>query len=187
MSDMATKEAQAPLDYDEITGETCPICGENQLTLFETVREVPFFGMCHIFSMDCLACKYHKGDVEAEADPGKVTYTLLVESEEDMKIRVVKSSNANVKLGSVGSIEAGETANGYITNVEGLLTRMQKQIESLRDAASSEGDSATAKKCKNALKKLTRVLWGQEPMKIVLKDPTGNSAIISDKAIKQKK
>ena len=182
---MAETNPQAGMtseDYEEITGELCPFCNEKTLTLMETAREVPFFGVCHIFSMDCSNCKYHKADVESDEDRGPVTYTFTVESEDDLKVRVIKSSNADVKLGTIGSIESGETANGYITNIEGLLKRMQRQIEHLRDAASAEGDAETAKKCKNHLKKMTRVLWGQEPMKIVLKDPTGNSAIISDKA-----
>lgn len=172
-------------DYDEITGETCPICGEKTLTLMETSREIPFFGVCYIFSMDCSSCKYHKADVESEEDRGKVQYTFTIESEEDLKVRVIKSSNASVKLGSLGTIESGEAANGYISNIEGILKRMQRQIEHVRDAASAEGDKATAKKAKNHLKKITRVLWGQEPLKIILKDPTGNSAIVSDKAEKK--
>lgn len=173
-------------DYDQITGEQCPICSEKTLTLTEMSREIPFFGVCYIFSMDCTSCKYHKADVEAEEDRGKVQYTINIDSEDDMKIRVVKSSHADIKLGSVGSIQSGDTANGYVTNIEGVLNRMKKQIETVRDVAQAEGDSATAKKAKNHLKKLTRVIWGQDSMKIVLKDPTGNSAIISDKAEKKK-
>lgn len=175
---MAEPNAPTSEDYDEITGETCPFCHEKTLSLMETSREVPFFGVCHIFSMDCTSCKYHKADVESDEDRGPVTYTFTVENEDDLKVRVIKSSNADVKLGMIGTIESGETANGYITNIEGLIKRMQRQIESLKETAD---DADVAKKCKNHLKKITRVLWGQEPMKIVIKDPTGNSAIISDK------
>lgn len=179
---MAEEKAPTSEDYDEITGETCPFCNNKTLSLMETSREIPFFGVCHIFSMDCTSCKYHKSDVESDEDRGPATYTFTVESEDDLNVRVIKSSHANIKLGMIGSIESGEAASGYISNIEGLLKRMQRQIETLRDVASGEGDKSTAKKCKNHLKKLTRVLWGQEPLKIVLKDPTGNSAIISDKA-----
>jgi C4-type Zn-finger protein len=33
---------------------------------------------------------------------------------------------------------------------------------------------------------LGRVMWGQESLKMTIEDPTGNSAIISDKAVKGK-
>lgn len=173
--------------HETIEGELCPFCNHKTLSLTELHREVPYFGMCYLFSMNCDTCKYHKSDVEVENNNGPVTYTLTVDSEEDLKIRVIKSSGATVKLGSIGSIESGETANGYISNVEGLINRMKHQIESVRDVAQGEGDKDTVKKCKNALKKITRVLWGQEPLKISLKDPSGNSAIISDKAEKKNK
>jgi len=170
-------------DHEIIEGELCPFCNNKTLTLMETVREIPFFGMCHIFSMDCSECKYHKADVEAEQQQDAVKYTLDVDSEDDMKIRVVKSSSANVKIPYVGDILAGETSNGYITNVEGILNRIKQQVEHLRDAAD---DPADAKKAKNLLKKLTKIMWGQEKCKIIIEDPEGNSAIISPKAKREK-
>lgn len=172
-------------DYEQVTGETCPFCHEKKLTLMEARREIPYFGVCFLFSMDCSGCGYHKADVEAEEQHAPAKYTFLLESEEDLKVRVVKSSNATVKIGTVGSIEPGEAANGYVTNIEGLLNRIKRQVEHLKDVAQEEGDEETVKKAKNHLKKLTRALWGQEPMKIVLDDPTGNSAIISPKTEKK--
>ena len=53
---------------ETIDGELCPFCNNKTLTLTETSRDIPFFGVCHIFSMDCSSCKYHKADVEAEAN-----------------------------------------------------------------------------------------------------------------------
>ena len=47
-----------------------------------------------------------------------------------------------------------------------------------------EEDEESKKKAKNLLKKITRIIWGQEKQKIIIEDPSGNSAIISDKAIK---
>jgi zinc finger protein len=172
-------------DYETVEGETCPFCHQKTLTLMEARREIPFFGVCYLFSMNCSSCKYHKADVESEEEHGPAKYTFMLENEEDLHVRVVKSSNATVKIGSIGSIESGEAASGYISNIEGILKRIQHQIEHLRDAASAEGDKETAKKAKNHLKKLTRILWGQESIKITLSDPTGNSAIISPKAEKK--
>ena len=86
----------AETDYEQVTGETCPVCHEKQLTLMETRREVPYFGMCYLFSMDCGACGYHKADVEAEEEHPAAKYEFTVASEEDLTVRVVKSSNATV-------------------------------------------------------------------------------------------
>lgn len=166
-----------------IEGETCPMCHAKTLSLMELDRDIPFFGPVAIFSMDCNTCKYHKGDVEVINEQEPCRYTLEITSEEDMSIRVVKSAMANVKIPHVGTIEGGENANGYVTNVEGVLNRIKKQVEFLRDSAE---DKTEEKKAKNLLKKITKITWGQEPAKLIIEDVTGNSAIISEKAVKEK-
>ena len=61
---------------------------------------------------------------------------------------------------------------------------MVKQLEIIRD--NDEEEEESRKKAKNMIKKLHRVIWGQEKQKLIIEDPTGNSAIISDKAVKEK-
>ncbi|MFH1506089.1 MAG: ZPR1 zinc finger domain-containing protein [archaeon] len=167
----------------EITGETCAFCHKKTLTLRESEMEVPFFGLVHLFSMDCSTCGYYKADIESNEQKEPSKFVLEIDCEDDMKIRIVKSSTATIKYGQLGSVEPGEASNGYITNVEGLLNRFKKQVEHLRDEAEDKEDR---KKAKNMVKKLTRVMWGQEKLKLTIEDPSGNSAIISDKAKKEK-
>ena len=168
---------------DVLHGQPCPVCHAKTLTLIEDKREVPFFGMCYLFSMTCSSCKYHKADVEVEKKQDPTRFTLDITSEDDMKIRVVKSAEATVKIPHMVTVEGGEASNGYISNVEGVLTRIKTAIELPRD---SEEDEEAQKKAKNQLKKLQRAMWGQEPLKLIIEDPTGNSAIISEKAMKSK-
>ncbi|MEK6962832.1 MAG: ZPR1 zinc finger domain-containing protein [Nanoarchaeota archaeon] len=176
---MAEKK-KAEEAVEVIENELCPFCNEKKLTLTEAVREVPYFGNCHLFGMDCSGCGYHKADVEPEEKRTPSKYTFEITKEEDMKIRVVKSADATVKIPHIGSIEPGEFSNGYVTNIEGVLNRIKKQVEVLRDTAEEEEDR---KKAKNILKKMTRIMWGQENCKFILEDPSGNSAIISEKTV----
>ena len=60
-----------------------------------------------------------------------------------------------------------------------MLDRVKKIIESERD--SSEDDDVK-KNAKNLLKKIWKVKLGDLPLKIIIEDESGNSAIISDKA-----
>ncbi len=161
------------------------MCNENQLTLREEEIEIPFFGRVFVFSMECSACGYKKSDVEPAEEKEPCKYTLEVSSEEDLNIKIVKSGEATVKIPHIITIEPGPAANGYVTNVEGLLERVKKDIES---AAEGEGDEdpEIKKKAKNLIKKLNNVLVGRETLKIIIEDPSGHSAIISDKAQKSK-
>lgn len=166
-----------------IEGEQCPFCNHKTMTLRQMDRDIPYFGQVYIFSMDCSSCNYHKSDLELEKGEEKpVKYTLPIESEEDLKVRIVKSSSCLLKIPHIGSIEPGEAANGYVTNVEGILNRIKHQVENFRE---NTDDETEKKKAKNALKKIQRILWGQDKAKIILEDPQGNSAIISEKAIKK--
>ncbi|MBW2996042.1 ZPR1 zinc finger domain-containing protein [Candidatus Woesearchaeota archaeon] len=168
---------------EKLDNQPCPMCREKKMTLIEDEKEIPYFGKVYVFSMTCSNCKYHKADVEAADQHEPSKYSIEISGDKDMKIRIVKSSEATVKIPHVVTIEPGPGANGYVTNIEGILNRVKHQIESAKE---SEDDPAAKKKAKNLLKKLTRVMWGKEKLKIIIEDPTGNSAIISDKAVKSK-
>ena len=168
---------------DILKGETCPVCGKKTLTLTESDIEVPFFGKLFVFSMICESCKYKKVDVEAAEQHEPARYTLDVNTKEDLNARVIKSSEATVKIPYIGSIEPGPASEGFVSNIEGIINKMKEQIEHWRDG---EEDEAIKTKCKNMIKKLQRALGASEELKIIIEDPTGNSAIISDKAKKEK-
>lgn len=181
---MAKSEIREEIKPPEVIGgQPCPVCQKNTLALMEDEREIPYFGKCYLFSMTCSNCHYHKADIEAAEQHEPARYTLDITSEEDMKIRVVKSAQAAIKIPHMISMEGGDNSNGFISNIEGVLNRMKKVIEFARD---NEEDPELQKKAKNQLKKLLRVTWGQESAKLILEDPTGNSAIISEKAVKGK-
>ena len=182
-TDKQSTDKQADKKIDVLEGQECPICGEKKLTLTESEDDIPYFGKVYLFSMQCSGCKFHKADLESAEEREPVKYTIEVSGEADMKIRIVKASTATVKIPHVVTIESGEGSVGYISNIEGLLSRVKHQIESAMEA---EEDEALKKKAKNLLKKLRRVEWGDEKLKIIIEDKTGNSAIISEKAEKAK-
>jgi len=161
----------------------CPFCGEKKALLREEDIEIPFFGRAFVFSLECEACGTRKSDVEAAEQKEPCRYTLELESEDDLNIKIVKSSEATVKIPRIVTIESGPASNGYVTNVEGLLERVKKVIQSTME---SEDDESAKKKAKNLLKKIAKALVGREKLKIIIEDPSGHSAIISDKAQKSK-
>lgn len=177
---MTKEEKEGP---DILEGQKCPMCFKETLTLMEHGQEVPFFGPILVFSMNCNNCNYHKADVECLEQHEGAKYTLTVSEEKDLSIRVVKSSSATVKIPRIMSIEPGPAANGYVTNVEGILNRVKVQLEKTRDLAEDDEDR---KKAKNLLKKVQAALWGHDTIDVIIEDPEGNSAIISDKAKKEK-
>ena len=164
----------------ELKDQKCPICGKDKLTLTEEDYDIPHFGKCFLMTMHCDSCHYHTSDVESEENKGPIKITFEVEKEEDMRVRVIKSSEAAVKIPQMRmSMEPGTASTGFLSNIEGLLNRFKKIIESERDNAE---DQSIRKKAKNLLKKLWKVELGEEKLKIIIEDPSGNSAIVSEKA-----
>lgn len=168
-------------DAEVLKGQLCPFCNKKALSLSEEDLDIPFFGKVFLFGMNCEACKYRKSDVEVAEQREPTRWMLEVKSKDDLNARVIRSSVGVIKIPHVGSIEPGPDAEGFVTNVEGVLERFKEQIEHLRD---SEDEEEGRKKAKNLLKKLQKVLLGEESLKIIIEDKSGNSAIISERAEK---
>ena len=129
--------------------------------------------------MNCEACDFSKCDIEAEEEREGSSQTINIDSEKDMRIKIIRSSFGTVKIPQIRmKIEGGENSEGFITDVEGLICRFEDITEKERD---SSDDPSAKKSAKNLLKKLRKIKLGDIPIKITIEDPTGNSAIISDK------
>lgn len=166
-------------NISELKNQICPICHEKTLTLTESETEIPYFGLTYLFSMNCSNCKFHKADVECAEQKPPVRYSIDVSGEKDLKIRVVKSSNATLRIPRIVEITPGPASNGYITNIEGVIKRIKHMFEAQKDI---EEENDKKREYYKLIKKLNRVLWGSESIRIIIEDPTGNSAIISEKA-----
>lgn len=166
---------------EKIENERCPFCRKKTLILTEDEQDIPFFGKTYIFSMICSNCNYKKADVEAaeRKEPCKITFEI--NNAKDMQVRVVKSSEATIKIPQLKmSVTPGPNSEGYISNIEGVIYRFKKVIEDERDVAE---DDETKENAKKLLKKLWKVELGEMPLKVIFEDPSGNSAIISEKTL----
>src|SRR3989338_4199010 len=165
---------------EKLTKQPCPFCSKKTLALVEDQKDIPYFGKVYLFSMNCSSCKYNKADVESAEQKPAAKYTMDIESAKDMGVRIVKSSTATVKMPQLRlSVTPGPASIGYISNIEGVITRFEDVIK--QEKEDSE-DLEAKKKCKNLLKKLWKIKLGDVKTKIAIEDPYGNSAIVSNKA-----
>ncbi|HII14899.1 MAG TPA: ZPR1 zinc finger domain-containing protein [Nanoarchaeota archaeon] len=169
---------------DKIDGEKCPMCGEKKLTLIEDEQDIPYFGKTFIYSMQCSNCGFFKSDVEAAETKEPCKITFKVEKEADLKVRLVKSSEAKVTIPELkADMTPGENSIGFVSNTEGLIDKFEKIIQGEKKAAEEEDDAAVKTRAKNLLKKIWNAKCGEGALTIIIEDPSGNSAIISEKAV----
>ncbi len=133
--------------------------------------------------IQCSSCKYKHVDIFTLEEKGHVRFTLKVAGEGDMSVRVVRSSHASIEIPELGvKITPGAQADGYISNVEGVLSRLEDVVLT----AESWNKGKKAEKSRELLERIKRIKQGKESIHLILDDPTGNSAIISKKVVKVK-
>ena len=162
-----------------IENQQCPVCGKNEAVYSEYEIEDPYAGTIYILSLKCNACGYRRSDLELENSSEPAIYELVVENKDDLNIRVVKSGECEIKIPEMG-ISVDSTFNGehFVSNVEGVLVRFREQLEFLE---SEETNKKIVEKINSFIDKINSVINGEEKIKLILKDKSGNSTIISNK------
>ena len=161
----------------------CPICGgKGTLKAIQHIHEIPYFGKVMESTIICEKCGYRNADVMILEDRPPKLYTVKVENEKDLFTRVVRSKSGTIELEEIGvKIEPGPAAEGFITNVEGVLERVRETLLMAREFRKQEGDEEAVKKADEILQYIEDVKEGKKPLTVKIADPLGNSALIGEK------
>ena len=159
----------------------CPCCNTEIEYLYKT-ENIPYFSDILIISAICPSCGYRFVDTQLlkQADPAR--YTVAVEAEDDLAIRVVRSMSASIEIPELGvRIDPGPSCQGFVSNVEGVLDRIVEVVKgAVRWGTDVEKENASA-----LLADIARVKAGTFPITLILEDPCGNSGIIAEKTVKE--
>ena len=74
-------------------------------------------------------------------------------------------------------VEPGPKSEGYVTNVEGILTRFE---DSVKKALNLFDDEQSQKNAKNTLKQIEELKKGNGTATLIIMDPFGQSNIVSE-------
>ncbi|MEM5869774.1 MAG: ZPR1 zinc finger domain-containing protein [Candidatus Aenigmatarchaeota archaeon] len=161
----------------------CPVCKNQSLVFSSTTTEIPYFGKILILSLKCESCGFKHNDVLNLEIKDPLSYRIEIEEEKDLTAKVVRASSGTIIIPELGvKIEPGSQAEGFITNVEGVLERIERVLKSQIEVQKDK----KLEKVKELLEKIGKMREGKEKFTLILKDPFGNSAIISPKAKKRK-
>jgi len=157
--------------------EKCPVCGtESELQFLP--YEIPHFGEAMIFTVVCPSCGYRSTDVMILSGEKRRRYEMEVSSAQDLNVQVIRSSFGSIEIPELGvSVEPGR-GESFISTVEGVLKRVEEVLKMLsRDVVGGK-----KKRAEYILKQIEQIKAGEMCMTLIIDDPTGNSALISDKA-----
>jgi zinc finger protein len=158
----------------------CPCCNTDIEYLYKT-ENIPYFSDILIISAVCPSCGYKFVDTQLLKHGEPARYTVPVVTADDLAIRVVRSMSASIEIPELGvRIDPGPVCQGFVSNVEGVLDR----IETVVKGALSWGNEVEKENAAALLADIARVKAGTFPVTLILEDPSGNSGIIADTAIK---
>ncbi|WP_461865665.1 ZPR1 zinc finger domain-containing protein [Thermococcus sp.] len=170
-------------EIQEVHLGDCPICGaKNSLKAFQHIHEIPYFGKVMESTIICEKCGYRNADIMILEEREPKLYTVRVEEEKDLFTRVVRSKSGSIELEEIGvKIEPGPAAEGFITNIEGVLERVRETLLMTRDFKRQDGEDEAVKKVDELLTYIEKVREGKKPLTVKIMDPFGNSALIGEK------
>ncbi|MCX6682517.1 MAG: ZPR1 zinc finger domain-containing protein [Methanoregula sp.] len=159
----------------------CPSCSNEIEYLYQT-ENIPYFSEILIISANCPTCGYRYVNTQLlkSAEPSR--YEFSISAAEDLSTRVVRSMGGTVKIPELGvQIDPGPACQGFVTNVEGVLDRIEDVVQS----ALLWTEDEEKKNAHVLLERIAQARSGTFPFTLILDDPSGNSAIISKKAKKK--
>lgn len=156
----------------------CPACGiEGVAKSIMKEIEIPHFGKVLETTIQCPSCGFKHSDIIAleQNDPAK--YVIEI-NKNTLSTRVVRSQSATVSIPEVGvKVEPGPKSEGYVTNVEGILTRFE---DAVKKALKLFDDEQSQKNAKNTLKQIEELKKGNGTATLIIMDPFGQSNIVSE-------
>lgn len=141
------------------------------------LTRIPFFREIILTSFSCPHCDFSNTDIQSagQIQERGAKYSLKLAESEDLERQIVKSDTAVFRLEDL-DIEM-PPGHGQLTNVEGILLEILKDLESGQRQRKKE-DPEIWEKIDVVVQSLLKMSLGQKlPFTITIDDPSGNSWI----------
>jgi zinc finger protein len=157
----------------------CPQCNAEIQFQYQT-EEIPYFSEIMLVTGSC-DCGFRSVDTLILKESEPVVWTMQVGNTDDLCARVVRSNRGRMEIPELGIvIDPGPACEACITNIEGILEQVGDVVE--RVLTWAEGEERV--RALSLQRDLRLVREGGKPITLVITDPSGNSAILGDKAKK---
>ncbi len=161
-----------------VTKSICPLCGKEAITNW--VRDnIPFFSEVMYITSIC-ECGFRYTDTLIMTQREPVHYEMKIRTQDDIDARVVRSTSGTIRIPELGvDIEPGPASESFISNIEGVLDR----VADILQMVIRWNESDRTEHAKELLSNIEKIKAGEFGITVIIEDPLGNSAIISENAI----
>lgn len=159
----------------------CPACGQQGIKMSTATTDIPYFGECTETLIRCESCGFKHNDVLILTEKEPVRFAMEVGDEAHLFARVVRSSSGTIRIPELGVlVEPGPLAESFVSNVEGVLNRVEAVVGQL----SRSGNEEQAARARDLIEEIEKGRRGESRFTLVLEDPLGNSAIVHQDAVR---
>ena len=169
---------------ESVIEQSCPMCyTSGSVKMIVNVHEIPYFGEHTELTLSCDNCGWKRTDFLSGDDNTPSKWELAINCN-TVTARVVRSSSCTVRVEELDlEAEPGIAADGYVSNIEGVLNRFMSTIEMLQRQALEDDDEGCYAACQEYIDALRTAIGGEgSDLTLVLLDPLGNSKILHENA-----
>ena len=168
----------------------CPVCSKfGDVYMIAHVSEIPYFGEHTQVTVMCHSCGWRQTDFIPAVGKKAGGWSLVIENEDNLKSRVVRSSSCTVKIEELDlQVFPGSSSTGYVSNVEGVLNRFLKIIDMVFDDLKNDTEVHDEEIARLESMKTQIINLGKKEsnsLTLTLLDPHGQSMIIDKSAIER--
>lgn len=159
----------------------CHQC-HKQASLVQVTETIPLFGKLLMQTLSCSHCGFKWSDAMSLEFREPCAYEAHIRSEKDMHIKIVRNSSGTIEIPELGVLlEPGPFAEGFFTNIEGFLERVEGVLRVFVNGGTPEQKKAA----QSRIEELEKCRSGKMPFTIIVKDPFGGSALIGHGVTRQ--
>jgi len=168
---------------ETVLNVSCPVCNHKPFRYNAELLSIPYFEEVLLMTLLCENCNYRYSDVLITSQNKPMEEKFIISNIDDLNVRVIRSSSGLIEIPELGvKIEPITAAESFISNIEGILVRIQSVVE---QAEKSADNVKKRKRAQRLLTKIDKLRNGKGKATVIIKDPLGNSAIVSKKTQKR--
>lgn len=140
---------------------------------------MPHFGDALETTLRCTSCGFRHADFIILGQKEPVRLSFRGEGEAALQVRVIRSHSGTIRIPELGFLaEPTPLSESFVSNVEGVLTRAKDILLTALDFFGDEPEKVEL--LKRYLATHDEMVNGRGAFTLVIDDPFGNSAIVSD-------
>ena len=160
---------------------SCPSCGRD-IDIVTVTYDVPYFGTVLLTSISC-ECGFKHADSIVTSIKEPVRFRVKI-NRNNLFTKVIRSTSGTIRIPELGvDIEPGPASQAFITNLEGVLTRVEDIVKMARSWNAEDKEKVA--RCNEIIEKIRNTIEGDGELTLILEDPFGNSLILSEDAVKE--